>query len=349
MIGALGAAVLIGTNLPNKKPSVEPTNKNCEVSAEPVVALDFGSRYTGDSKDRADLSEAGNDAVNKALAPVDRFVQDLARGANAALADQDDAAKNAACVFDAVYDWANADALSDLQSTNAKLSSPSRIGGIAAAYAQIAGLTDHDRQKQQTIHDWLTRRAEAIVTFFENEAPQKAAQNNLRGWAGFAVGEIGIITQNSAFTNWATATNSAMIASANADGSLPLEMGRGKYALHYQLHATSALAGSMARLCDGGIVISAADLAGLDKIAGFSLRAINAPEIVEQLNGHQQKIDEISPKKTSAIAWVEAYAALKNRDEIVPQDLRPLSNSKLGGNLTQLYSGKTLKCNAPNA
>ena len=122
----------------------------CMSVPEPVVSLSYGSRYTDESADRSDISEASNAEVNEALSPIDDFIQDLAAKANDATRGDSEAAD---CVVEAIEYWARADALSDLKTMNARISSPARIAGIAMAYLQVVKVGDvdpeiaeHDRQ-----------------------------------------------------------------------------------------------------------------------------------------------------------------------------------------------------------
>jgi poly(beta-D-mannuronate) lyase len=347
LIGGMGLCLAAGLTLPRS--AIEKAN-DCGIAAEPVISLDYGSRYKADSQTRSDLDENSNDAVNDALAPVDGFVQDLSRLANSAhiQSDPEKAAKAAACVFSAVHDWAKVDALSSLDSTNAKLSSPSRIGAIALAFAQITTLAPDNKEQREVIDGWLSRRAEDIISFFDSGAPAKASQNNLRAWASLAVGEVGILTGNQKFIDWSALSNQMIAGLASDDGSLPLEMARGKYALHYQLHAISALITSTARLCESGYDFDPNFLGRLEKIAAFSLSALNDPQIVESVTGNQQKDEQISAKKTSSIAWIENLSFLSGKDMLPAKfrKFRPLVNSKLGGNLTTLNAHRPSTCSA---
>ncbi len=51
----------------------------CDPVPDPVVRLDYGSRYADDSKTRSDFDDEGNAEVDAALKPVDQFIIDLAK------------------------------------------------------------------------------------------------------------------------------------------------------------------------------------------------------------------------------------------------------------------------------
>jgi poly(beta-D-mannuronate) lyase len=318
----------------------------CQPVPAPVVSLGFGSRYIADSATRSDIDDESNAAVNAALKPIDNFIQDLSRDAGIALTDPAKRREKAACVFAAVLVWAKADALSDMRSMNASLAVPSRIGGIAMAYGQVRAFVPQRNAERKIIEDWLKRRAIETRNYFDTDAPPNASRNNLRAWASLAVGEIGILTRDPALSAWALASNKTMISHANSDGSLPLEMGRGKYALHYQIHAVGPLVTSMARLCEAGYGVAGADIDRLRKIARFSVYGVHNPGIVAQIAGAPQTFDTDLKKIAGTLAWLEPYKALTDEDPMKPslQHIRPLLNSKLGGDLTRLYGKRKITC-----
>jgi poly(beta-D-mannuronate) lyase len=320
--------------------------EGCFAAPAPVISLGFGSRYAADSKSRSDIDEESNASVDEALKPVDKFIQDLSRDANVAAIDPAKRQGKAGCVFAAILVWAKADALSDLQTMNASLAIPSRVGGIAVAYGQVRGLSPQSSTDRKIIEDWLKQRAAQTKNFFDTEAPKNASRNNLRAWASFAVGEIGILTRVPSLAAWSLDSNKTMILQSDSDGSLPLEMAREKYALHYQLHAISPLMTSMARLCEAGYGTAGADFNRLRKIARFSVDSVQNPDIVAQIADAPQKFETDLKKNAGMLTWLEPYKALTGDEpmKLDMPDIRPMLNSKLGGDLTRLYGNRSIKC-----
>lgn len=346
--GIVLGAVLALSLTPLATREAEAASDVCFTVPQPVMSLGFGSRYEAASKARTDLDEESDAAVTKALKPIDKFIQNLSREVTRASAKDDPAIKRAhqRCVIDAVHKWASADALNDMRTFNAKLAVPSRIGGIAIAYAEVRNTVPGLEIKQKVIENWLSRRAKETVYFFDNEATEGASRNNLRAWASLAVGEVGNLTKNREFVEWAILSNRTMIEGASANGSLPLEMNRKQYALHYQLHAMSPLMTSVARLCDQGYGKGGADFDKLATMARFSVRAVKDPTIVQKINGRSQTVKPGIKENLSALAWMEPYVALTG-DEMFERQFaayRDLSNSKLGGNLTDLYANRQVSC-----
>lgn len=329
-------------------PSFAAAKEQCFDYSDPVVSLEFGSRYKADSKNRSDIDEESDAEVTKALKTLDVFVQALSRQISKAETEEnpEKQAAMSACVLNAVYAWAAADALSDMRTMNAKLAVPSRIGGIAIAYAESKNAASGMDAEKQTIENWLQGRARATMEFFDNEATKGASRNNLRAWASLAVGQIGIVTQQKDLVDWSVESNRTMIAGSADDGSLPLEMRRKQYALHYQLHALSPLVTSIAMLCDAGYGNGQADLTRLETIARFSIEGVKNPALVEKVAGAPQTVKAGLKSSVGSLAWLEPYAGLTGDQEVIAElaELRPLLNSKLGGDVTRIYGDRRITC-----
>ncbi len=329
--------------------SVSYAKEQCLDPREPVVSLDFGSRYKADSKFRSDIDTESDAEVTKALKTIDVFIQDLTRIVGKAQTEEDPEKQAAmsTCVVNAVYDWAKADALSDLRTMNAKLAAPARLGGIAIAYAEAGNMIPDMQAEKQVIETWLQARARATMDFFDNEATKGASRNNLRAWASLAVGKIGIISKQKELVDWSIESNRTMIAGSADDGSLPLEMRRKKYALHYQLHALTPLVTSIAMLCDAGYGNGDADLARLGTIVHFSIEGVKNPALVEAVADAHQTVKPGLKTNAASLAWLEPYVSLTDDKGISAElaDLRPLLNSKLGGDVTRIYGKSHTDCN----
>lgn len=331
---AAAMSLLLGTTTPLP---AEEKGYTCPAAPEPVTSLDYGSRYTDDSKTRSDIDEASNAEVDKALKPVEQFISELIKMSNTALMDGDKA--RAECVLDWLATWADAGALTDLKTLNVQLSVPARYAGLAMVLlqAEVAGGLDAD--KRGRVVAWLAAAAGSMMAFFDEEAPTNASMNNLRAWAGLAAAAIGRLDGDKALLDWAKGSFELVTCQAGPDGSLPLEMNRADKALNYQLHATAPLVVTADLLAATGYDGYAACGGKLLQIATFSLRAIDDPAIVEAINGAKQTFQtgkqEIEPYM---LAWVEPLLRHHPDSGIdaYVDDLRPLSHAKLGGNLTRL-------------
>lgn len=314
----------------------------CTTDTKPVVTLGFGSRYTDDSENRSDFDEESDKAVTAALKPIDDFITDLARQTNT-LNDPEtkpeDAQKAAACVLDSILAWAKADALSELTTQGANLSAPSRVGGIAFAYAAALKVVPQPEGKAE-IDAWLLARSKQTMAFFDTKAPPRASQNNLRAWAGLAVTRVGLVLDDPALIDWGAETLRLIACTADPDGSLPNEMWRGKLALHYQLHAVAPLVTSAALLQDERPELFSDCDRALPRIVSFTLDGLDDPAAVEKITGEKQTVGGTRKARDFELAWIPAYLALDPDPEIAARiaKIKELGNSKLGGDQRLLWS-----------
>lgn len=313
----------------------------CPIDTKPVVTLGFGSRYTDDSENRSDFDEESDKAVTAALKPIDDFITDLAKQTNI-LNDPEtkpeEAQIAAACVMDSILAWAKADALSELTTQGANLSAPSRVGGIAFAYAAALKAVPQPAGKAE-IEAWLRDRSNQTMAFFDTEAPPRASQNNLRAWAGLAVTRVGLVLDDPALIDWGAETLRLVACTADPDGSLPNEMWRGKLALHYQLHAVAPLVTTAALLQDDRPELFTDCDGALPRIVAFTLDGLDDPAAVEKITGEKQTVGGTRKARDFELAWVPAYLTLDPDPGIAARvdKLKELGNSKLGGNQRLLW------------
>ncbi|WP_180897781.1 alginate lyase family protein [Martelella soudanensis] len=312
----------------------------CPTFPPPTVTLDYGSRYDESSVDRSKLDEESDAEVDAALKDADSFIRQIAGLANDARANPGIAAINAACVINGIHGWAAADAFGKLETENAKMTYAARVGGIASAYRQVRDLADGLTDEKAAIEAWLKKNGDVLIEYWDNDAPPKARLGNLRLWAAYAVTEIALIVKSQDFINWAFASHRAVLATVGADGSMPYEMRRGKYALHYQLHALAPLTASAALICHNDYSYTAEEEAVIEKAVGFAFAGIEDPSKVAEIAGVHQSVPQgLAEQEPFTIAWLEAYLSLVSDGDLDRKlaPLRPLSNSKLGGDMTLLY------------
>lgn len=311
----------------------------CGATPMPVINLDHGSRYTAGDKSRSDFDDASNDDVNAQLKPVDAFVTDLALAANRAVSTPADRAAASDCVLQALAVWAKADALSNLATMNAQLSTPSRVAGLAFAYAQVKPFLPPS-DDQALVEGWLADRATATMLFFDTEAPKNASKNNLRAWAALAVARIGLTVDDAAMIDWADASVRLVACQAAPDGSLPLEMARDTLALHYQVHAVAPLVVTAALLQAQGHDLFVACDRAIHRTVRFVLAGFDDPDLVANMTGHPQSyFDGTEELRNFELAWAEAYLSIFHAPQLTKfiADYGALGNSKLGGKQSLLW------------
>jgi poly(beta-D-mannuronate) lyase len=318
----------------------------CATIPNPVISVNLPSRYETGSSTRSEIDEAANAQVNKVLEPVDSFVSVLARQTTdalrlARLGEGDKARLMADCVLEGLERWAASNALSQLDSLNAKQSIPSRLGGAAFAYGLAAPLATRDPARSKVIGGWLAARAAATMAFFDDpKTSARTARNNLRMWAALSVLRTGIDARDQAQVSWAEASFRQALCDANADGSLPLEMTRGSLALHYQLHAIQPLVVGVALLRQEGIDLRQSCDNALTRIVMFTLAAVDMPVLAAAHAGERQKrITGRASLQGFQLAWIPAWQSLSLSpalDGYAPAGMY-LSNSRLGGDQVEIW------------
>ncbi|CAN5190906.1 N/A [soil metagenome] len=322
-------------------PSGKVKNFDCKPVPAPIRTLSFGSRYTADSKTRSDFDDASNDEVNKALKPIEEYISQLSKMANAAVLSEENRQKRVDCAATWLAAWADADAFGDLQTMTAKLAIPARFAGLAFAYGQAKSAGRIDEAAAGRIEAWLRNNVERMVTFFDSEAPKKASKNNLRLWAGLAATETGLVTGTPSLVAWGAQTNEMVVCASNPDGSLPLEMGRGRLALHYQLHAVGPMILTATLLEEQGRPGFSICGGKIETIVDFTMAALKDPSIVDAIAGTRQSFSAGKEKvNASQMAWAEPYLRRFQDAELdtFVKHFRPMAHAKLGGNLTAIYA-----------
>lgn len=313
----------------------------CETGIDPVVQLDFGSRYIAQDDSRSTIDAASNDAVTEALRPVDDFIRHLVWHSNTVLSDPDSRADRAACVIEELDTWAKADALSELGSFNAQLAVGGRIAGIAEIYRQIRPHAA-DRNASARIERWLLARVHADMDFWEKDATSGARNGNLRAWSTLGVLLVADLVADDAARFWAYASATRILCTAREDGSLPQETKRGRFALHYQFHAVAPLVMIAAHAEKQGIPLPALCNNALPRAASFALSdQINNGTASAGYSGQSQWFTSRSlDQNAHAFAWLPAYLTLFPDDRLAldfATKFDSFNNSKLGGDQSLIW------------
>lgn len=315
---------------------------DCAAAPEPILSLSYGSRYTDDSSTRSEIDPDGAAEADDALRPVDDFLRDLTETANAVFEDGADTGFIADCVVGQIAVWAQADALSDLQSETANLTVGSRLAGFGLVLMQVLPHAT-DAGQVEDIKNWLRRLAQAQTRYWETDAPNGARQGNLRAWAALGGASVAAILDDAALRSWAAWSVSNVLCSASPDGSLPQEMGRGSFALHYQLHAIAPLVVATLLLNRQGVDLQDTCDAALARIVDFAVNDLETGAATQAITGEVQSyFDGTDTLEGFNLAFIEPYLQLDqmpNREALdqLAQGYRPLGYSKLGGNQTLIW------------
>lgn len=311
----------------------------CPTAHPPVLSLDYGSRYNTDDSSRSNINSASNADVNQQLEPLDDFLIDLSEQIVGIYEDDQDPVQVANCVVSQLAEWAKADALSDLGSETAELTIGSRLASIGLIMLQ-ASWHSNSYGDILLVDSWVEGLMDRQMTFWET-APEGASRGNLRAWAALAATAHAYRTEDIVLQSWAIWSTNYVMCTANEDGSLPQEMRRGRYALHYQLHAISPLVTSVALLKSQGHSLDWRCNFAINRIVNFALSDLDDGQQTQAITGQQQSFfDGSALLAPYQLAWLEAYVWLNPSTELeeLLESVRPLTFSKLGGHQTLFWT-----------
>lgn len=111
------------------------------------------------------------------------------------------------------------------------------IGATAIAYLKVRDSGMVTEQERNLILPWIDSVVHQTIKFYD-VGDQK---NNHLYWAGVEAVAAGVADNNRALFQWGIAAYRTGVSQIQSDGVLPMEMRRGRRALHYHLYALSPL------------------------------------------------------------------------------------------------------------
>lgn len=181
------------------------------------------------------------------------------------------------------------------------------VGAIAIGYLKVRDTHFATPAQERSIAEWLVSVGEETKSYFD---PRRAkgtsdARNNHSYWAGVELAAIGVAANNRADFDWAVAAYDAGVKQIRPDGTLPLEMARGKRALHYHLYALAPLV-MIAEFGEAnGLDLYAYSDGAIHRLADVSVAGLSNSELFAKATGVQQ---EVSAKPSGdQIGWAPPY------------------------------------------
>jgi poly(beta-D-mannuronate) lyase len=335
-------------NVPFDLPPPDGSQKPVACKEEPpapVLSLEVKSRYDQTDKSKSTIDPAAEKAYQSGMKPVRAYLSKVSSMASRYV--DSDAAKRdqAACAFTYLTAWAQAGALTNLETRQAVLSTTRIVAGLAMAYRQIKADPVGSDADRAAIDAWMTRLAATIKGNFSDDGSGDRVSNrqNHRYWAGFAVAAVGVATGSQADLAWGVESYRIGVCQVQPNGSLPLELARGQRARDYHIHATAPLV-MIAELAEAN-GIDAYDICdgALHRLIKFDLDALADPAEIEKLTGKTQL--EL-PTKNGAIrgdrvAWLQPYfTRFPEKRELAAGIKLPdrMTSTNLGGNLSGLFN-----------
>ncbi len=313
----------------------------CEVPGTPVITLETQSKYKQADSSRATIDETANKTYLKAVVPLRAYAKGLVQIANDYVRSNPRNPAAAACALDWLEHWASANAMTDMRSKQALFNLGQTLGGFALAYLQIRNAPDLQVDKKRRVEAWLKSLGQQVVNFMDQNH-EVSGRNNHRYWAGLAATAAGIATDDRRLADWGIESARIGLSQITPEGTLPLEISRGKRARDYHIYAAEPLVATAELARSRGIDFYAENNGALKRLADRVVASLDDPSFFEKATGMKQEAfsgdGTVPPNR---IAWLEIYQSRfpSPRIEAAIASRRPLASSGLGGDLTLLFHG----------
>jgi len=117
------------------------------------------------------------------------------------------------------------------------------LSALAITWLKVRQANPGSREDRQAVADWLKQVAGSVMGYFDRGRAKGSgdSQNNHYAWAGLSVMAAGVAADDRTLFDWGVAAYDDGVSRIQPDGTLPLEMARGRRALHYHLFALAPL------------------------------------------------------------------------------------------------------------
>jgi len=315
--------------------------QRCEAAPAPYTgSLYFSSKYEGSGKARATLNKDAERRYREKTRDitalekgVNQYVYRYMRHGNAAELD---------CALSWLDGWASAGALlSQDYNHTGKSMRKWALGSLAGAYLRLKfsssqPLADQS-ERAQRIEQWFARVAEQVERDWDGLPREKV--NNHTYWAAWSVMAAAVATDRQDLFDWSVERFRYATGQVDADGFLPNELRRKPRALSYHNYSLPPLAMIASFALANGVDLRQENDAALQRLAERVLEGREHPEAFAKRTGAKQEMKDMG--EGYKYAWLEPYCELyRCSPELArwKQEMEPLKNTRLGGDMTALYS-----------
>lgn len=184
------------------------------------------------------------------------------------------------------------------------------IGAAAIGYLKVrdSGLIRHEQARE--ILPWIVKVVHQTMDYYDVHEKKKKgdAVNNHLYWAGVEIAAAGIAANNHKLFNWGIDTYHVGVQQIQPDGTLPLEMRRGRRALHYHLYALAPLVYLAEFGEDNGLHLYAERDYAIKKLAKLSTDGLVDNSFFVKATGIAQDLPD-GPPAAEQISWAKIYVA----------------------------------------
>lgn len=318
-------------------------SRPCDAAPAPFTGtLDFPSKYEGSGKSRDTYNEASDERYKSLTRPI----SDMEKGATKLVDRYMDGGSEQTleCALAWYGTWANAQALLGAAADHTGRSERKwALASLSGAWLRLKFSRSHPlashAEDAARIESWLGAIA-VQVTHEWNESDPRDKINNHYYWAAWSVMATSIITNRRDLFDWSTAMYGIFTQQVDADGFLPNELKRNTRAAAYQVYAVTPLAMVAAFGKANHVDLAAAGNHALQRAAERAITAFDNPHPFEAKTGSTQVPEDASAQEAT-FAWLEPYCWTLRCTGLAASkltQLRPLRNTRLGGNVTEVFS-----------
>ncbi|MGF9758728.1 alginate lyase family protein [Microvirga sp. 0TCS3.31] len=311
----------------------------CEAPVPPVITLETQSKYKQNDTSRATIDEAANEDYVKTLVPLRAYAKGLVKISNDYVRSSPKNPAAAVCALAWLEQWASANAMTDMRSKQALFNLSQTLGGFALAYLQIRNAPDLPEEQKKRVESWLRTLGRQVVNSKDNNL-EVSGRNNHRYWAGLAAAASGIAAGDEHLVEWGMDSARIGLSQITPEGTLPLEISRGKRARDYHIYAAEPLVATAELARSRGVDFYAENNGALKRLVDRVVASLDDPAFFEKTSGAKQEpFPDNGTVPANRIAWLEIYQSRfpSPRIEAVLAPRRPLASSGLGGDLTLLF------------
>lgn len=244
---------------------------------------------------------------------------------------------HANCLVDVLVQWARADAMADFlyapRAPQSWYTTESTLFSASLALMAVRDLVAESRAEALAeIDAWLLRVARRHSGI--SGLPASSCCNNHLYRRGVYAMSIGIMTGDEALYRFGVRGFLLALHEAGPDGRLPMEIARGRRAVHYQNFAVMYLVMLAEMMERQGVDAYAIEVdgVGLHDVVGMALDLLLEPERVRALGVEDE---QILPHEEDGqfLSWLEMYHARTGdpRALALMEGRRPFYNRSLGG------------------
>jgi poly(beta-D-mannuronate) lyase len=180
------------------------------------------------------------------------------------------------------------------------------VGAVAIAYLKVRETGDATPSQTEMIAKWLRSVGQQTKDYYDERKKSDGDKgNNHLYWAGVELAAIGVAANSRDDFDWAMATYDSGVDQIQPDGTLALEMARGRRALHYHLYALAPLVLLAEFGTANNLDLYAHAHGAIHRLVNVSVAGLQDPAPFVKATGVKQEV----PRRPSGdqIGWAPPY------------------------------------------